>query len=99
MIKAYDELLRSKGIRFIFLPIPEKENIYHEALQTKRPVFLEQLISALKNLGIETVDTQSAFEDAFQKGALLYHTNDTHWNRNAVEIAADLIQDMIGKKG
>jgi len=98
VIKTYDEFLRSKGIRFIFLPIPEKENIYHETLQTKRPVFLEQLISTLKNLGIETVDTQTAFDDAFQKGVLLYHTNDTHWNENAVKITADLIKALIERK-
>jgi alginate O-acetyltransferase complex protein AlgJ len=98
VIKTYDEFLRSKGIRFIFLPIPEKENIYHESLHTERPVFLEQLISTLKNLGIETVDTQTAFDDAFRKGVLLYHTNDTHWNENAVKIAADLIKEMIERK-
>jgi len=98
VIKTYDEFLRSKNIHFIFLPIPEKENIYYETLHTQRPVFLEQLISALKNLGIETVDTQTAFEDAFQKGVLLYHTNDTHWNENAVKITADLIKELIEKK-
>jgi hypothetical protein len=98
VIKGYDELLKSKGIRFIFLPIPEKENIYHESLHTERPVFLEQLISTLKNLGIETVDTQKPFEDAFRKGVLLYHTNDTHWNENAVKITADLVKDLIERK-
>jgi hypothetical protein len=98
VIKSYNEFFRSKGTRFIFLPIPEKENIYYETLQTKRPVFLEQLISTLKNMGIETADTQKAFEDAFRKGVLLYHTNDTHWNENAVKIAAGLIQELIEKK-
>ena len=98
VIKTYDQLLRSKGIRFIFLPIPEKENIYYETLQTKKPVFLEQLISTLKDLGIETVDTQTAFDDAFRKGVLLYHTNDTHWNENAVKITADLIKELIERK-
>jgi hypothetical protein len=98
IIKTYDQLLRSKGIRFIFLPIPEKENLYHEALHTKKPVFLEQLIPTLKNLGIETVDTQTAFDDAFQKGVLLYHTDGTHWSENAVKITADLIKDLIEKK-
>ncbi len=95
VIKTYHEFLRSEGIRFIFLPIPEKENIFHEYLHTKRPVFLEQLISALRNLGIETVDTQKPFEEAFRRGVLLYHTNDTHWNENAVRITADLIKDLI----
>jgi hypothetical protein len=98
VIKTYDDLLRSQGIRFIFLPIPEKENIYYEYLQTKKPVFLEQFISTLKNSGIETVDTQKAFDDAFRKGVLLYHPDDTHWNENAVKIAADLIKELIEKK-
>jgi hypothetical protein len=29
---------------------------------------------------------------------LLYHTDGTHWNENAVKIAADLIKDLIEKK-
>lgn len=98
VIKGYDEVLKSKGIRFIFLPIPEKENIYYECLKTRKPIFLKQLISALKNLGIETVDTQIAFDDAFRNGVLLYHTNDTHWNENAVKITADLLAKEIEKK-
>jgi hypothetical protein len=49
-------------------------------------------------VGIETVDTQKAFEGAFQKGVLLYHTNDTHWNENAVKIAADLVKELIERK-
>jgi alginate O-acetyltransferase complex protein AlgJ len=98
-IKGYDDFFKSKGIRFIFLPIPEKENLYHESLHTKRPVFVEHLISTLRKMGIGTVDTQKTFEEAFQKGVLLYHTNDTHWNENGVKIAADLIQKEIEEEG
>ena len=65
----------------------------------KRPVFLEQLISELKEHGIETIDTQKAFEEAFQKNqVLLYHTDDTHWNGNAVRIAADLLTKVIEER-
>jgi hypothetical protein len=98
VVRTYDDLLKSQGIRFIFLPIPEKESIYYEYLKTKKPVFLQQFISRLKNLGIETVDTQRAFDDAFRKGIPLYHPDDTHWNENAVKIAADLIKDLIEMK-
>ena len=99
IIKSYNNALKSRGIRFIFLPIPNKENIFFESLQTKRPVFLEKLISALKGHGIETIDTQKAFEEAFQKNQiLLYHTDDTHWNANAVKIAADLITRALERK-
>lgn len=98
VLNTYHETFKSRGIRFIFLPIPEKENIYHEFLKTKKPLFLARLISELRKEGIETVDTQKAFDEAFQKGVLLYHTNDTHWNANAMRITADLMKEIIEKR-
>ncbi len=99
VIRSYQGAVESRGIRFIFLPIPNKENIFYECLGTKRPVFLEQLIFQLKRHGVETIDTQRAFERASQKEkVLLYHTDDTHWNGNAVRITADLIKELIERK-
>jgi hypothetical protein len=99
VIGSYNDAVKSRGIRFIFLPIPNKENIFYEYLETARPVFLEQLISELKNRGIETIDTQRTFEEVFQKNkVLLYHTDDTHWNGNAIKITAALIRELIEKK-
>ncbi len=97
VIKTYNEFLKGKGIRFIFLPIPNKENIYYKYLQTEKPIFLKQLISTLRNLGIETIDTQKAFDDAFQKGPALYQRDDTHWSAQGVKIAADLIEQTLKK--
>jgi len=99
IIRSYNDAVKSRGIRFIFLPIPNKENIFYECLQTPRPVFLEALIAELKKHGVETIDTQKAFEEAFRKNqVLLYHTEDTHWNGNGVKIAADLIKEMVERK-
>ncbi len=96
VIKSYDEALKRRGIRFIFLPIPNKETIFYRDLETARPVFLERLISELKRHGVETIDTQKAFEEAFQKDRiLLYHTDDTHWNKNGVRLTADLLAKTI----
>jgi hypothetical protein len=96
IIKGYHDLFKDRGIRFIFLSIPSKENIFYESLGTRRPVFLEQLITRLKQLGIETVDIQKAFKEVFQKDqVLLFHTDDTHWNGNAARIAADLFTRVI----
>jgi hypothetical protein len=68
-------------------------------LGTPRPVFLEQLTARLEQLGVEIVDTQQAFEEAFQKDSvLLYQTDDTHWNGNAVRITADLLTKVIEEK-
>jgi hypothetical protein len=99
VIRSYNGVIKSRGIRFIFLPIPNKENIFHELLKTERPVFLEALIAELKKHGVETIDTQKAFEEAFQKNNIsLYHTDDTHWNANAVRLTAALIKSWIEKK-
>jgi hypothetical protein len=96
VIRSYDEALKRRGIRFIFLPIPNKENIFYKGLETKRPVFLERLISGLKRYGVETIDTQKAFEEAFEKSQiLLYHTDDTHWNGNGVRLTAGLLAKAI----
>ena len=99
VIQSYNDAVKGRGIRFIFLPIPNKENIFYEYLETKKPIFLERLISGLKSHGIETIDTQKAFEEVFQKNkVLLYHTDDTHWNPRGVRLAADLTARLIEKQ-
>lgn len=99
-IEAYDQVLKKKGIRFIFLPIPNKENIYHEYLpNSRRPVFLQMLIRELEKRKIETVDTQKAFEEDHRKNStLLYFLDDSHWNAKGVRLAADRTVELIEKK-
>jgi hypothetical protein len=96
-IEAYNQVLKKRGIRFIFLPIPNKENIYHDCLpDPKRPVFLEELIQELKRRNIETVDTQRAFEDEYQNNStLLFFLDDSHWNAKGVRVAADFTIKLI----
>jgi len=99
-LKTYKSVLEERGIRFIFVPIPNKENIYHEYLPNQwRPIFLEQLIRELKSRKIETVDTQKAFEDEYRKNStLLYFLDDSHWNGDGVRLMADLIVKAIEQK-
>lgn len=100
-IEAYNQILRKRNIRFIFLPIPNKENIYHDFLPNpRRPVFLEQLIQELKKRKVETVDTQKAFDDEYQKkSALLFFLDDSHWNPRGVRLAADRTVKLIEGRG
>jgi len=100
-IEAYNQILRKRNIRFIFLPIPNKENIYHNFLpDPRRPVFLERLIQELKKRKIETVDTQKAFEDEYRENsALLFFLDDSHWNPSGVRLAADRTVKLIEGKG
>lgn len=97
-IQRYNDTFRSLGIRFIFLPIPNKENIYHAYLGQKEPDFLGRLLTELRISGIEVIDTEGTFRAAFrEKGVELYQPDDTHWNRNGVELAAGLIADHLTK--
>jgi lysophospholipase L1-like esterase len=102
-LKAFQRRLDRRGTRIVFLPIPEKENIHHGLLPstgTAKPVFLARLITALRDAGIETVDTQTALDDAYRgDGRLLYHTDDTHWNGTGVRVVADAVAKVIGQRG
>jgi alginate O-acetyltransferase complex protein AlgJ len=95
-IKRYSDFFTGKGIRFIFLPIPNKENIYYRNLGTSKPVFLEKLILELQDLGVEVVDTQNVFDRiTHQTSTHLYHRDDTHWNAEGVEVAALLLEELL----
>jgi hypothetical protein len=98
-IDDYCHAVQKRGMRFIFLPIPTKENIYHNLLpDQKRPVYLDQLILELKKRGVETVNLQEAFDQEYHKNsALLYWPDDTHCNGKGIRIAADLIEQMLKK--
>ncbi len=96
VLSRYHEILKGRGIRFIFLPIPNKETIYHKYLGTERPRFLPDLQERLRTRGIEVVDTQGAFEDAFRNRQIgLYHPDDTHWNADGSRLAADLLSRKL----
>jgi len=101
---ACDELLGEMGIEFVFLPIPDKENIYFEFIpdvllpqvqQQPRNTFLLALTDKLTEADIQVVDTLSAFEDARSEGLLIYQSDDTHWNVEGVRITADLIEEIL----
>jgi len=98
-IKQNENAIEGRGFRFIFLPIPNKENIFYESLKTPKPMYLKRLIEALRREGVETIDTQKAFEEAYEKeGRLLYQTDDTHWNANGVMVTAELVKNWIENK-
>jgi hypothetical protein len=99
MIEDYCRTVQKRGMRFIFLPIPTKENIYHDLLpDPKRPVYLDHLILEMKKRGVETVNLQDAFGREYRKNStLLYWLDDTHWNGKGVQIAADVMVQMLKK--
>jgi alginate O-acetyltransferase complex protein AlgJ len=95
-IKEYSDFFTSRGIRFIFLPLPNKETIHYEYLKTKKPEFLSRLIQKLQELNVEVIDTQKAFHEFYQETHIpLYQEDDTHWNALGVKITAELLAKQI----
>lgn len=97
VLEGYQHALAMRGITFVFMPIPNKENIYHQLLPSrKKPDFLPRLMAELRKRGVEVVDTQHAFEHLYeQENKKLYPTDDAHWNNTAVEAAAGLLAQYL----
>ncbi|GAB3203152.1 hypothetical protein GCM10027293_31950 [Pontibacter aydingkolensis] len=93
VLEGYKKALEERGIKFIFMPIPNKENIYYELLPSKKkPDFLPRLMAELQKRKIDAVDLQTNFEDLYQrKHVSLYPADDAHWNDVAVKVAAGLV--------
>lgn len=95
------QLLADRGIALIFLPLPDKENIYQELLPTpahpsEQPAFLEQLIVKLRDHDINTIDLYKPFRSAAptfiesrREDDSLYFLDDTHWNGQGVALAVE----------
>ncbi|MBC5772966.1 hypothetical protein H8S95_02735 [Pontibacter sp. KCTC 32443] len=97
ILEGYKAVLQERGIKFIFMPIPNKENIYYQMLPSKKkPDFLPRLMAELRRRNIDVVDTQTNFEKLHQQDNIaLYPTDDAHWNNIAVEVAADLVAQQL----
>ena len=64
-LKEYQHRVESRGLAFIFRPIPNKETVYYDLLPSKaKRHFLRAVIDEAKRQDIATVDTVAAFEEA-----------------------------------
>ncbi|MFC1677253.1 hypothetical protein ACFL3G_09350 [Planctomycetota bacterium] len=97
-LKMYQDYFNKRNIRFIFMPIPNKETIYHKvAGLEKQPTFLDELALAAEDIGIEVLNVKGAYDNALQEkpNTILYIPDDSHWNGTATEITADLLAERI----
>lgn len=96
IVKDYDKALKDKNIRFIFMPIPDKETVFYKYFTDKKPDFLPRLINRCRELGVETVDIHDPFIEAHYLGnKRLYFTDDGHWNYAGVKIASEQLAKTI----
>ncbi|WP_439883363.1 alginate O-acetyltransferase AlgX-related protein [Pontibacter sp. MBLB2868] len=97
VLEGYKLALQERGIKFLFLPIPNKENIYYKMLPSKKkPDFLPRLMAELRKRDVAVVDMQTNFEQLHQENNVaLYPVDDAHWNNVAVEVAANLVTQRV----
>ncbi len=87
---SYKKYCESLGIKFMFMPMPNKETVYYELVPfDKQSDYLLRLDSTLNLSGIPTINTLKIYNDYRKTNeSLLYHLDDTHWNSNATKIIA-----------
>jgi len=96
-----------QDVNMIFVPVPNKEDIYYEKLPFDMPrdasaivnPYFRKFIKDLQDAGIEVIDLLPLFlkakqEDKFHKEQLYQH-HDTHWTNRGLQIAAKAIADRI----
>jgi hypothetical protein len=103
-IRRIDQICKDRGIALIYLPLPDKENIYShllpvDALKKKhRDQFLEDLHKTLDYLGILNVHVLRHFRKSAHDTETLYFLDDTHWNPTGVKTAVMATSRLIAEK-
>ncbi len=91
--------LKSRGIIYLFIVVPNKHTIYPEYYSSRVRVLgarsrLDQLMEALKGSDIPVLDLREPLLRAKALGRL-YHKTDTHWNDLGAALAANVILDKL----
>ena len=104
----FKKFLESKNISLIFVPVPNKSDIYFEKLPVNVAIqdtfgiihpYYRKFLKDLQTAGIEVIDLLPAFleakkEDSKNKESI-YQIHDTHWTSRGIQIAAQLIGNRI----
>jgi alginate O-acetyltransferase complex protein AlgJ len=99
--------LAQQGVELLFVPVPNKEEIYYDHLSDSIPgpaiplvnPYARKFLADLQQAGVEVIDLYGSFLDAKRgdsaTGVPVYQPHDTHWTGRGMEIAADRIAGRI----
>ncbi len=93
LIVARKQEFDALGIRYVFLPIPAKQNFYAEDVDDYTRNFIPTLVARLRAEGVEAVDLATPFQEHKDEG--LFFPFDTHWNGKGTALAAQVIAERI----
>ena len=96
-VNNYKRYCDSLGIKFLLIPLPNKESVYYEKVPFNiQPQYLFKLEEELKKNNILNINALMVFNQFRQKNdVLIYHYDDTHWNSRGVNIVAEEIVKEI----
>ncbi len=105
-ITDFADQLKRRGIRLIVMPAPAKAQIHPEQFSAcyaghgdaLHNCSFAEFKAALEAKGVWVFDCAAALADAkLRMGTPQYLAGDTHWTPQAVELAAKLLGEFIGK--
>ncbi len=100
VLKRYQSDLKQRGIEMYFVPVPNKESLYYQLLQVPQvPIFYLTLVEACNQAGIPALNLLEIYaNEQVRNQRLLYHLDDSHWNRFGTEVAAQNLARILQKK-
>jgi alginate O-acetyltransferase complex protein AlgJ len=108
VILEFKKMLASKGVDFLFVPVPSKEEIYPDKAggpelasfvgEVVNP-FERKFLLELAEQGIETIDLLpsllAARKASPDKAEPLFQPQDTHWTARGLELVASIVAERI----
>lgn len=105
----FKKYLDGQNVNLLFVPVPNKAEVYFEKLGVEVPEdpeaiinpYSRKILSDLQEAGIEVIDVlprllKAKTEDESTGGSVYQH-QDTHWTNRGLQIVAGLIADRIKK--
>ena len=99
-LSLIQENVKSKGGSFVFVPMPNKNEIYPEYMPSRyikaEENDLSRLTEMLRQSDVNFLDMKQVLLD--NKSLGLYHKNDSHWNYLGAFIGYDAIMNALGRE-
>jgi alginate O-acetyltransferase complex protein AlgJ len=98
-IISYNQYFNKKGIKYVFLPVPDKESVYFDDIPKKYITsdndfeVITPLVDELTENNVTTLNLLDIFNKT--KNETLYQLDGTHWNPIAAKIVAEQIINKI----
>jgi hypothetical protein len=86
------EDLKRRGVRLLFLPIPNSITIYADLVtDTPYDAYISRVVAAVRARGVCSLDLMPVMREMRARGEDPYYPTDTHWTQAAMERTTSLV--------